>query len=61
MRMRKRYLFCTSSHHNVPYEKQKKAQQGFWAFKWVFARARVQFLNMLFISTHLSVPHQENI
>ena len=21
MRMRKRYLFCTSSHHNVPYEK----------------------------------------
>ena len=23
MRMRKRHLFCTSSHHNVPYEKQE--------------------------------------
>ena len=32
MRMRKRHLFCTSSQHNVPYEKQ---QQGVWALKWV--------------------------
>ena len=24
MRMRKRHLFCTSSHHNVPYEKQQE-------------------------------------
>ena len=23
MRMRKSHLFCTSSHHNVPYEKQE--------------------------------------
>ena len=27
----------------------------------VLARARAQFLNMLYISTHLSVPHGENI
>ena len=24
MRMRKRHLFYTSSHHNVPYEKQQE-------------------------------------
>ena len=29
MRMRKRHLFCTSSHHNVPYEKTTRARQGF--------------------------------
>ena len=23
MHVRKRHLFCTSSHHNVPYEKQE--------------------------------------
>ena len=28
MRMRKRHLFCTSSHHNVPYEKQQKLNKG---------------------------------
>ena len=28
MRMRKRHLFCTSSHHNVPYEKQKEPNNG---------------------------------
>ena len=27
----------------------------------VLARALAQFLNMLYISTHLSVPHGENI
>ena len=27
MRMRKRRLFCTSSHHNVPYEKQQKVNR----------------------------------
>ena len=27
----------------------------------VLARARAQLLNMLYISTHLSVPHGENI
>ena len=24
MRTRKRHLFCTSTHHNVPYEKQQE-------------------------------------
>ena len=28
MRMRKRHLFCTSSHHNVPYEKQQELNEG---------------------------------
>ena len=37
MRMRKRHLFCTSSHHNVPYEKQ----QGVWALKWNSLQERV--------------------
>ena len=28
MRMRKRHLFCTSSHHNVPCEKQQEFNKG---------------------------------
>ena len=28
MRMRKRHLFCTGSHHNVPYEKQQGFNNG---------------------------------
>ena len=28
MRMRKHHLFCTSSHHNVPYEKQQEFNKG---------------------------------
>ena len=28
MRVRKRHLFCTSSHHNVPYEKQQQLNKG---------------------------------
>ena len=28
MRMGKRHLFCTSSHHNVPYEKQQELNKG---------------------------------
>ena len=28
MRTRKRHLFCTSSHHNVPYEKQQELNKG---------------------------------
>ena len=28
MRKRKRHLFCTSSHHNVPYEKQQGLNNG---------------------------------
>ena len=58
MRMRKRHLFCTSSHHNVPYEKQQKLNKG--SELSVLVRARAQLLNMLYISTHLSLPHGEN-
>ena len=53
MRMRKCHLFCTSSHHNVPYGLSLEIS--------ALARARAQLLNMLYISTHLSVPHGENI
>ena len=28
MRMRKRHLLCTSSHHNAPYEKQQQLNKG---------------------------------
>ena len=28
MRMRKRHLFCTSRHHNAPYEKQQEVTRG---------------------------------
>ena len=28
MHMRKRHLFCTSSHHNAPYEKQQELDKG---------------------------------
>ena len=60
MRMRKCHLFCTSSHHNVPYE-NKSSTRGLSLEISVLARARAQLLNMLYISTHLSVPHGENI
>ena len=62
MRMRKRHLFWTSSHHNVPYAKQQELNKG--SEPWnecSFSRARAQLLNMPYISTHLSVPHGENI
>ena len=42
MRMRKRHLFCTSSHHNLPYEKQQKLNEGVWALKWVSLQERVR-------------------
>ena len=57
--MCKRHLFCTSCHHNVPYEKQQELNKGLSLS--VLARARAQLLNMLYISAHLSVPHGENI
>ena len=57
MRMRKRYLFCTSGHLNVPYEKQQEVSPKMR----VLERARAQLLNMLYIGTNLSVPHGENI
>ena len=56
MRMRKRHLFCISSHHNIPYEKQQELNKG--SEPW---DAHAQLFNMLYISTHLSVPHGENI
>ena len=61
MRMRKRHLFCTSSHHHVPYEKQQSSTRGLSLEMSVLARAHAQLLNMLYISTLLSVPHGENI
>ena len=61
MRRRKRHLFCTSSHHNVPYEKQQELNRGLSLEMRVLAREGAQLLNMLYISTHLSVPHGENI
>ena len=42
MSMRKRHLFCTSSQHNVPYEKKTRAQQGVWALKRVSLLKRVR-------------------
>ena len=43
----KRDLFCTSSHHNVPYEKQQEVESGLSLKISVLARARAQLLNML--------------
>ena len=59
--MRKRHLFCRCSHQKVPYEKQQELNKGLSPEMNVLARARAQLLNMLYISTHLSVPHGENI
>ena len=55
--------FCTSIHHYVPYEKQQELNKGSEPEPEisVLATARVQLLNMLYISTHLSEPHGENI
>ena len=50
MRMRKRHLFCT-----------KSSTRGLSLEMSVLPRAHAQLLNMLYISTHLSVPHGENI
>ena len=46
--MRKRHLFCTSGHHNVPYEKQQELNQGSGHEMSDLARARAQLLNMLY-------------
>ena len=42
MRMRKRYLFCTSSHHNVPCEKQHEFNKGSEVLKWVSLQERLR-------------------
>ena len=60
MCVRKRHLFCTTSHHNVPYEKQSSTR-GLSFEMSVLARARAQLLNMLYNSTRLSLPHGENV
>ena len=59
--MRKRHLFCISSHHNVPYGNNKSTTRGLSLQVSVLDRARAQLLNMLDVSTHLSVPYGENI
>ena len=62
MCMRKRYLFCTSSHHKVLHEKQQvSSKRGLSLEMSVLARARAQLLNKLYISTHLNVPHGQYI
>ena len=60
MRTRKRHLFCTSSHHNVPFG-NKSSTRGLNLEMSVLARAPAQLLKMLYISTRLSVPHGENV
>ena len=50
-----------SSHHNGPYEKQSEIGQSLIIELNVLVRARAQLLNMLYISTHLSVPLGGNI
>ena len=50
--------------HNVPYEKQQELNKGFesvWVLKWVALLERVRNCCMLYISTHPSIPHGENI
>ena len=42
-------------------KKNKGSTRGLSLGMSVLARARAQLLNMLYISTHLSVPHGENI
>ena len=42
LRMRKRHLFCTSSHHNVPFEKQQELNKGSLYLKWVSLLERVR-------------------
>ena len=59
IRMRKRHLLCTSSHHNVPRKNNKSSTRGLSLEMSVLARARAQWFNMLYISTHLSLPHGE--
>ena len=60
MRMRKRHLICTSSHYNRM-KNNKSSTRGLSLEMSVLARARAKLLNMLYISTHMSVPHGEII
>ena len=56
MRMRKPEVTTTYRMKN-----NKRSTRGLSLEMSVLARARAQLLNMLSISTHLSVPHGENI
>ena len=40
MRMRKRHLFCASSHHSVPYEKQQELNKGSEPYESLLERVR---------------------
>ena len=61
MRMRKHHLFCTGSHHTYRMKNNKSSTRGLSLEMNVLARARAQLLNILYISTHLIIPHGENI
>ena len=63
LRMRKRHLFCTINLVTSTYriKNNNSSTRGLRLVMSVFARARAQLLNMLYIITHLSVPHGENI
>ena len=60
MRMRNRYPLCTSSHHNVLMKYNMSSTKGLSLEISVLARAGAQLLNMLYISTHQSVPYGKN-
>ena len=61
MRMRKRHLFCSSSHHNGCMKNNDSLTRGLNLELSVLVRARAQLINMHYINTHLSVPHGPNI
>ena len=59
MRMRKRHLFAPVV-TTYRMKNNKSSTRGLSLEVSVLARARAQLLNMLNISTHLSVPNGEN-
>ena len=61
MRMRKRIYFVLVVTTTNRMKNNKSSTRRLSPEMSVFARERAQFLNMLSISTNLSVPHGENI
>ena len=59
--MRKRHLFAPVVTTTHCMENNKSSKWGLSLETSGLARARAQLFNMLYISTHLSVPHGENI
>ena len=57
--MHKRHLFAPVV--TTTYRMKNKRSRGLSLEMGVLARARAQLLKMIYISTHLSVPHGENI